>query len=452
MVHHPGPKTGFFDVIRHKLRVFSYNRNNADVTLSSPGTSTAAIKLGNGAGSYGGGEGIAEDSAGAIWVTWGHSLTRIDADNDRVNSWTLPSSSATLPSNTATVPSAGSAVSITYDSTHNTVMVLKDADPTVYTFSVAEQAWRPSGTILPIYPGHFTKLSVTTNGILLAQGTTNLINYSPALAFGTLGTATMASVPNVLQYALDSTGSQIARLDLTGAITRSSLAALGSVRLTASGEAPTDTPLVLDHNGSAWTWEHTELKPNIVERSSNGATTTYGFPVTPITFTGVGPRLVCACLRRRLTCWFAGRDGQSCALISVSVRVEPYEDARTVWCQYRDPGLVGFAELLLIELEWMGILGHAIARPVADACNCLAQAVDLFDPPAVVPGAGSAEIPFEQATELGEAVRAEHGDQKAFDLALAARGAAVLLLVEDSGPGAHHDVQPAGSARHRVWV
>jgi hypothetical protein len=90
--------------------------------------------------------------------------------------------------------------------------------------------------------------------------------------------------PHVLQYALDSTGSQIALLDLAGAITRSSLAALGSVRLRASGEAPGDNPLIVDHNGAAWTWEHIELKPNIVEQSSNGSTTTYGFPVTPITF------------------------------------------------------------------------------------------------------------------------------------------------------------------------
>jgi hypothetical protein len=39
---------------------------------------------------------------------------------------------------------------------------------------------------------------------------------------------------------------------------------------------------------------------------------------------------------------------------------------------------------------------------------------------------------LEQLAKLAEAVRAEYGDQEALDLALAARGTALLLLVEDS--------------------
>jgi len=100
----------------------------------------------------------------------------------------------------------------------------------------------------------------------------------------------------------------------------------------------------------------------------------------------------------------------------------------------------------------MGRCVDRVAGPVGDGPDRLAQALYLLLPPPVVPCSGTAEIPLEQFPELNEAGRAEHGDKEALDLALAARGAAVLLPVEDARLGADHNVQPAGPVSHAIWV
>src|SRR5580700_9715078 len=61
-------------------------------------------------------------------------------------------------------------------------------------------------------------------------------------------------------------------------------------------------------------------------------------------------------------------------------------------------------------------------------------------------------MPLEQLPELDVAARSEHGNKKTFDLALAARGAAVLMPVRDARLGTDNDVQPAGPVSHAIWV
>ena len=135
-----------------------------------------------------------------------------------------------------------------------------------------------------------------------------------------------------------------------------------------------------------------------------------------------------------------------------SVRVEPDEDTWPVWREHGNPRLIGIAQLLLVELQLMGRRRLAVARPVANALDRLAETVQLIVRPLVVPGPGTAEMPLEQLTKPDEAVRAEYRNQEALDLAPTACGATVLLLVEDACHRPDHNVQPSGAVIHAIWI
>src|SRR5580698_1615180 len=99
----------------------------------------------------------------------------------------------------------------------------------------------------------------------------------------------------------------------------------------------------------------------------------------------------------------------------------------------------------------MGSCVERVAGPVVDALNQLAQALYLLVPPPVMPHSGPTELPLEQLPELDVAAGAEHGHKETLGLALAARGAAVLMPVHDPRLGADDDVQPAGPVGHAIW-
>jgi hypothetical protein len=112
-----------------------------------------------------------------------------------------------------------------------------------------------------------------------------------------------------------------------------------------------------------------------------------------------------------------------------------------VWRAHWNPCLIGLAQASLFQLERAGRCGAGlIGRPVADAVNRFAQALDLGGLPLVVPCPGTVEMLLEQHAELAEALRAEDWDEETFDLALTAGGAAVLLLVDDAGLSADYDI------------